>query len=169
MTMVSTKRLFAGLLLLACMSTAGGAQIWGTREQPEPRRIRPELRVDYLGARTHAVHAGAGVWVPAGTYARFGVAAGAGPGWANGESFTSARADATVRFLIDPFRRSRWGVSLGGGLSARHDEGDLRGLALLFADVEGPGERGWIPFAGVGAGGGVRVAIGLRRAATTGR
>ena len=161
------------VLLGACAVALAGhpatlaAQAPDGAERPA-RRLRPELRIDYIGARTHAVQAGVGISIPAGTYARLGVAAGVGPGWGD-STFTSARADATVRFLIDPFRRSRWGLSFGGGLSALHDGSDLRGLALLFADVEGPGDAGWIPFAGVGVGGGVRVTLGVRRAATAGR
>lgn len=167
--MPGVKALVLGacLVALAAHPVMLGAQVADGAERPA-RRLRPELRLDYIGARTHAVHAGAGLSVPAGTYARLGAAAGVGPGWGDG-SVTSARADATVRFLIDPFRRSRWGVSFGGGLSALHEGSDVRGLALLFADVEGPGDAGWIPFAGVGVGGGVRVTLGLRRAATAGR
>ena len=164
---VKAVLLGACLAALAGHSTTLAAQVAGGAEGPA-RRMRPELRLDYIGARTHVLHAGAGISVPAGTYARLGAAAGVGPGWGDG-SATSARADATVRFLIDPFRRSRWGLSLGGGLSALHAGSELRGFALLFADVEGPGDAGWIPFAGVGVGGGVRVTLGLRRAATAGR
>jgi hypothetical protein len=164
---VKAVLLAACLVALAAHPATLGAQVADGAERPA-RRLRPELRVDYIGARTHVVHAGVGISVPAGTYARLGAAAGVGPGWGDG-SVTSARADATLRFLIDPFRRSRWGLSVGGGLGALHDGSDLRGLALLFADVEGPGDAGWIPFAGVGVGGGVRVTLGLRRAASAGR
>jgi hypothetical protein len=143
------------------------AQIWSGSAPRDTVRIRPELRLDYLGARAQALHAGLGVSLPAGRYARVGLAAGAGPGWGDAAS-PSARVDAVVRFLLDPFRRSRLGFSAGGGLSARYDE-DLRGVALLFAEVEGPGRRGWIPFGALGLGGGVRLSAGLRRAATAGR
>lgn len=157
----------AAILLPPC--GAASAQIWNPAPPPaDTTRIRPELRLDYLGASTQALHVGAGISVPAGTYARVGIAAGAGPGWGNG-TFTSARVDLTGRFLIDPFRRARWGVSLGGGIGMRYDAEGFRGVALLLADVEGPGRRGWIPFAGAGIGGGVRITAGLRRAATIGR
>ena len=164
-----------GLLLHAPVLTAqirgpGAAPRDTSRAAPRPTRVRPELRLDYLGASTHAVHVGAGVSVPAGVYARVGIAAGAGPGWGAGDGAgPSGRVDLVGRFLVDPFRRARLGVSLGGGVSARYDDDDLRALALLLVDVEGPGRRGWIPFGGVGIGGGVRLTAGVRRAATTGR
>lgn len=162
------RRVVAGVVVaLAVTATRLPAQIWSGSEPGDTTRVRPELRIDYLGASEHALHVGAGLSLPAGRYARLGFAAGVGPGWGDG-SFPSARADAVVRFLIDPFRRSRLGLSAGGGLSARYDR-DLRGVALLFAEVEGAGRRGWIPFAGVGLGGGVRLSAGVRRAATSGR
>lgn len=163
-----TLRLTA--VVVAALTLTGArlpAQIWAGSQPRDTTYLRPELRVDYIGAREHALHVGAGLSLPAGRYARLGFAAGAGPGWGDG-SYPSARIDGVVRFLVDPFRRSRLGFSAGGGLSARYDE-HLRGVALLFAEVEGPGARGWIPFGGVGLGGGVRLSAGLRRAATTGR
>lgn len=165
------RRLALAAALGVLAATRLPAQV--IRGTPAPRdttRARPELRIDYLGARLHAVHVGAGVTVPAGTYARVGVVAGAGPGWGPGRgAFPSVRADVVARFLIDPYRRSRIGVSIGGGVGIRHDDGDTRGLALLVVDVEGQGTRGWIPFASGGIGGGVRVTAGLRRAASFGR
>ena len=163
-------RLLACAVVLLAMGRELPAQVWGGRaEGRDTSRLRPELRVDYLGASTQAVHVGAGLSVPAGIYARFGVAAGAGPVWDDGRTFTSARVDLTGRFMIDPFRRSRWGVSIGGGVGVRHDDDHTRAVALLLADVEGPGRRGWIPFGAIGLGGGVRVTAGVRRATTAGR
>lgn len=159
----------AAALAVGLALTAGElpAQIWSGSQPRDTVRIRPELRLDVIAGSEPAMHAGAGVSLPAGRYARLGLAAGAGVGgWSRSRS---ARADAVVRFLLDPFRRSRVGMSIGGGLSARYDDRDLRGVAMLFAEVEGRGTRGWIPFGAVGLGGGVRLSAGLRRAATFGR
>lgn len=120
------------------------------------------MRIDYLGGRTDAIHAGAGLSLRAGTYVRVGGNAGAGTGG-------RAHADASARFMLDPARQSRIGASLGGGVSVRWQDDRARAFALLIADVELHRSRGWVPFASAGIGGGPRVALGLRRASTTGR
>ena len=158
----------ATLLLLAAAPLA--AQAWPATQRPEgpPSRLRPEVRIDYIAATTQVLHAGVGMSAPAGTYARVGIAAGAGPAW-NGAAGVGARLDGTARFLLDPLGQSRVGVSLGAGLSVRYQESATNAVALVFADVEGARRRGWVPFGQVGLGGGVRVTAGLRRGAATRR
>ena len=72
-----------------------------------------------------------------------------------------------VRFLLDPFRQSAYGLSMGGGLSARAEPGDrVRPRLLLAVDLEGRrSSRGLVPALQVGLGGGVRVGVVLRRGA----
>ncbi len=75
-----------------------------------------------------------------------------------------ARADLALHFLLNPWKETGWAVYGGGGLSLA--VGDVRGrtvpYALLVLGVEGaPGGRGG-PFVEVGAGGGVRLAVGYR-------
>jgi hypothetical protein len=131
----------------------------------QPRvAMAPELRADVLGGKGTAVHAGAGVQIPAGTYVRVGVIGGVGSRWQNGESRADGRLDVLARFLIDPFRQSRWGLSAGGGVSLRASDGDrVRPNLLLALDLEGPRSRsGMSPAFQIGLGGGVRGGLGLR-------
>lgn len=151
----------ATLVLLTVTSAARlGAQ--APPERARPSTVRPELRLDYLGGRTNGVHVGAGLSVRAGNYVRAGASAGAGTG-------DRAHANVTARFMLDPFRQSRVGVSLGGGVSVRMLDEGARAFALLIADVEFGRRRGWTPFVSGGIGGGPRAAFGVRRGAATGR
>jgi hypothetical protein len=76
----------------------------------------------------------------------------------------AGRLDVLARFLLDPFRQSRWGFSAGAGVSLRADPGD-RARPRLFAalDLEGRrSRRGITPALQLGLGGGVRGGVGLR-------
>ena len=80
-------------------------------------------------------------------------------------SRADARVDLLVRFLLDPFRQSAYGLSVGGGLSARAEPGDhVRPRLLVAADLEGRrSAHGLVPALQMGLGGGVRVGVVLRR------
>ncbi|MBA3888918.1 MAG: hypothetical protein H0X64_00150 [Gemmatimonadaceae bacterium] len=155
----------AAVLLLA----GGGplhAQVWTPAEPPaDTSSVRPELRLDGFGGRAAAVHAGAGISVRAGNYVRVGLNAGGGPSFRDSVR-NVAHADLTARFMVDPFRQQRIGVSLGGGVGARHQDDRLRAFALLFVDAEAGRSSGWMPFMRVGVGSGARVTAGIRRTAT---
>jgi hypothetical protein len=125
--------------------------------------IAPELRVDVLGGDGTSVQAGGGLQIPAGTYVRVGVIGAMGSRWNDGESSTDGRLDVLARFLIDPFRQARWGLSAGGGVSLRARDGDrVRPNLLLALDLEGPRMSGVSPALQIGLGGGLRGGIGLR-------
>ena len=131
-------------------------------------RAQPELRLDVIDVRSPqsgTVHVGAGVALPLGYYARLGII-GAGGVTGRGDGVTgSARADVLMRFLVDPFRETRYGVSVGGGLSVRYAPGDgWREYLALVVDVERPPVRALVPAVQFGLGGGIRIGIGLRRA-----
>ena len=150
--------LLASVALLAAVSAPASAQ--------QPRiPIVPELRIDVLGVNPTSVQGAAGVEIPAGYYVRVGLLAGAGATIEpEGTSRAAGRVDLLVRFLVDPFRQSRWGFSAGGGVSLRADPGDNVDPELLIAlDLEGRRSRsGFTPSLQIGLGGGVRGGIGLR-------
>ncbi|MGI8496674.1 MAG: hypothetical protein ACR2OG_03695 [Gemmatimonadaceae bacterium] len=136
----------------------------------ESARIQPEVRLDALAGRMVAAQAGAGAAIPAGTYVRAAIVGGAGWAGGGGAEGLSGRLDATVRFLVDPFLQSRWAPYGGGGIGARFDDG-LRSRILLVAiiGIEGPPRGRIVPFVEVGAGGGLRLGGGVRRALPTRR
>lgn len=135
------------------------------RAQRQRIPLAPEVRLDVLGGRPGSVQGAVGVVIPSGYYVRIGILAGAGTTIERGRASRAAgRVDVLARFLLDPFRQSRWGVSAGAGVSVRADPGDRARPHLLAAlDVEGRrARRGFTPALQIGLGGGVRGGIGLR-------
>jgi hypothetical protein len=131
----------------------------------EPARPQPETRVDVIAARATAIHAGVGLSVPLGRYARAEVVGAAGSLLGADRASFSARGDVVTRWMLDPDFGSRWTAYAAGGASARYDEPrDWRGLLIVLFGAEGPRWRGTVPFAEVGYGGGFRAGVGLRRA-----
>lgn len=152
----------AGLPLLLVLVLAGPSM---ARAQAAGERLTPELRVDAIAAsgRT-SVQAGGGVQIPAGYYARIGLIGAAGTDVVANGSRSSGRVEVIGRFLFDPFRQARWGLSVGAGLSLRAREGDYGHPYLLTVfDLEGPrASSGVAPAFQVGVGGGVRMGAALR-------
>jgi len=148
---------------LAAFAPALHAQV------PRPS-VHPELRADVIAGHQPAVQFGAGLQVPMGYYVRIGVDGAVGVptgGDAPTPRGADGRADLLVRFLLDPFRQSAYGLSLGGGLSARAEPGDrVRPRLIVALDVEGHrSSHALVPALQVGLGGGVRVGVVLRRGA----
>ena len=130
--------------------------------------LEPELRIDAIDVRsthTGTVHVGLGVGIPLGYYARLGLVGAGGVRRQNSVDHGSARVDAVVRFLLDPFRETPWGLSIGGGLSAGVVSGEpWRESLVVVVDVETPPvRRRVVPSVQIGLGGGARVGIILRR------
>jgi len=160
--------LTSALLGLSLVTGVAQAQV------PKPS-VHPEARLDVILGHQPAVQVGAGVQVPMGYYVRVGLDAAIGVATNDREAPPGSpdsppgpldgRADLLVRFLLDPFRQSPWGLSLGGGLSARAEPGDhVRPRLLAAVDLEGRrSAHGVVPAFQVGVGGGVRVGVLLRR------
>lgn len=142
-------------------------------QQPAGPRIAPEMRVDLIVGHDPAIQLGAGVQVPAGYYARIGVdvAVGKPVGSRLDAGRVDGRIDVLARFLLDPFRQTAYGLSVGGGVSVRAESGErARPLLLAAVDVEGRRSmRGLVPAVQVGMGGGVRIGVILRRGAAGSR
>ncbi len=154
---------------MACAAVAalaaGAPRRLRAQERPPTPPVQPEFRADLLVRDRPAVDVGGGLIVRAGYYARIAFLAGAGAEWRDQRAGGSAHVDVVSRFLLDPFREVRWGLYGGGGASLRWSPGArAQPYLLLVAGVEGPERGGWRPAFEAGLGGGVRVAMVLRRA-----
>ncbi len=154
-------------VVVAVLLALGGAAARGRAQQIAPR---PELRADVLGAAPYSVQLGAGVNLGAGYYQRVELDAAAGALRRDGVLQGTARADALMRLLLDPFGQHRWGVSLAGGVSLRYGAGDkVRPYLTGVLDFEGPINHGVRVAYQLGFGGGVRFGVVLRRTRTVWR
>jgi hypothetical protein len=133
--------------------------------QQQPPSPYAEYRADAIFGRGTAAQMGAGVVLPLGAYVRLGLDAAAGGTWRDGQTRGSGRVDGIARFLLDPFRESRIGLSLGGGVSAPIGSAEPSQPPYLTAvlDVEWARHRGTTPAFEFGLGGGTRIGIVLRR------
>jgi hypothetical protein len=153
----------AGGALLGAIALLAVAPAAAHAQQRVP--IAPEVRLDVIGAHPTSVQGAISVEIPAGTYVRVGVLSGAGATIeSDGASRAAGRLDVLARFLVDPFRQTRWGFSAGAGVSLRADPGDrVRPRLLVAFDLEGRRSRGGVsPSLQIGLGGGVRGGVGLR-------
>lgn len=153
------------LTALAALASVLGAARAAAQGQQSGGRPRPLVRADVLASHSTAAHLALGITVPAGNYVRVDVAGGGGAEWAAGESRASARGDLVARFVLDPFRQSRWSGYGGGGIGALRSGGRWRGHLLAVIGVEGPATKGMLPALELGLGGATRVGVVLRRAA----
>lgn len=138
-----------------------------------PAAVTPELRVDGALGREGGALAALGAFVDAGLYARLGLVVGAGvtrgPATdrvGGSPAFAPAgRVEAIARFHVDPQRLSRRGLYAGGGVAVglREALAPRYGLVALLG-LEGTPRGSVAPAVEVGLGGGVRVAVALRRA-----
>lgn len=157
--------------LVAWLPLAGsllGAQ--GITSDPRQVPLRPqlELRAEGVAAESPAAIGAVGVNVRAGWYVRLGASLGGGARWIeDGPTVGVLRADANVRFLLDPFAERRRGLYGGVGLSAAQLGGGLGAqppVLLLLAGLEGQPRDGRAWALELGLGGGLRVAV-VRRSA----
>jgi hypothetical protein len=126
---------------------------------------RPELRIDVLGPAPSAAEFGAGLNADVGYYSRLELAAAGGGLRRRDATVGVGRLDAVLRLMLDPFAESRWGASLGGGVSARYEAGDrIRPYLLMVIDLEGPQTGSYRLAYQAGIGGGMRVGVVVRRA-----
>ncbi|HEY2065919.1 MAG TPA: hypothetical protein VGG84_08150 [Gemmatimonadaceae bacterium] len=160
-------------LTLAWVVAAALSAADARAQGPNDPRLAPELRADVIAGRQPAVQVGGGMQIPAGYYMRIGLDAAIGlrtdaPPGGGSSSRVDGRLDLLTRFLLDPFRQSSYGLSIGGGLTLRAEPNDrVRPLLLVAVDVEGRRrQNGLVPALQVGLGGGLRVGVILRRSAT---
>ena len=145
-------------------------------QQPLSPSITPELRVDAIAGNRPAAQLGVGAQIPLGYYVRIGIVGAVGAALERREPGATderldGRLDVLARFLLDTFRQSSYGFSLGGGMSLRAEPGEVaRPLLLVAVDLEGRRARnGLTPAVQLGLGGGVRIGVVLRRGAASAR
>ena len=165
-----TARLHARLLrCVVAASLLSSAARTATAQTPDVGGTRPELRLDLRPL--DAVEAGVGFAVPTSLYLRVGALASGGVVRDGDSTRPTARIEAFLRLPLDPLFERRWAPYVGGG-AALACTAERRCLPLLTLRIglEGPrGSGGWTPAFEVGVGGGVRVAVVLRRANGPGR
>jgi len=123
-----------------------------------------EYRADGIFGRGSTAQAGLGAVYQFGPYVRTNVDAAGGATWYNDRTRGSGRVDLIGRFLLDPFREARLGLSMGGGLTVPYASGDphVRPLLTAVVDVEGRMRSDITPALQIGLGGGTRIGVVLR-------
>jgi hypothetical protein len=152
------------LVAITAVALAGTLQL-AKAQEAVPTAVMPEVRADVVTGHRPALQLGAGVQIPFGYYVRLGLDGAAGVRVDDVTPRADARIDVLTRFLLDPFRQSRYGLSVGGGVGLRAEPHDrVRPLLLVAIDLEGRrGVSGWAPAVQVGLGGGARLGLVLRR------
>jgi hypothetical protein len=133
------------------------------QRQPTSARLQPEVRLEFIGARDPIMQLGAGTWFRAGTYARVGLMGAGGAAFRDGRAVLATRVDVQLRYVLDPFAESRWGAYGIGGVSLMHVRGsEVEPRLVLGGGIEGRPRR-VVRAVEAGLGGGVRLALALRR------
>ena len=165
------SRLFTAALTLLVAARLGA------QSGPPLPRLMNEGRVDARFSRSHSVELGWSLIIPASVYVRTAVTAAGGYVRRDQRWARESRYEATARFLLDPFRQARYGLSLGGGVGITNSDGLFntpnvlgqrsqrwRPFLAAFADLELRQAAGLTPAIQVGVGSGVRVGIVVRSA-----
>ena len=145
------------------------------RAQQSARSSFPplELRIDAIDVRSTqsgTLQAGVGTNLPLGSYMRLEIDGAGGVTRRDSVNHDSGRVDALARFLLDPFAEARWGLSIGGGISAIFADGArTHEYLVVIVDLEAPRIGAVVPALQAGLGGGVRVGIAARAYRSRGR
>jgi hypothetical protein len=160
-----------GVLLVAL---AGKAR---AQSGPPLPRLMNEVRVDARWSRSNAMEVGAGLIIPASPYLRTTLTAAAGYIWRDQVWARESRYEGTVRFLLDPFRQARYGLSFGAGVGLTNSDGLFgradpfgarpqrwRPFLVAISDLELRRTAGLTPAVQVGIGSGLRAGLVVRSA-----
>jgi hypothetical protein len=163
---------FAWLLMSVVLASSVEAQ-----SGPPLPRLMNEGRVDARISRNNAVEAGWSLIIPASVYVRTALTAAGGYVRRDQRWARESRYEVTGRFLLDPFRQARYGLSFGGGVGITNSDGLFtapnvigqrsqrwRPFLAAFADLELRRTAGLTPALQVGVGSGVRLGLAVRSA-----
>lgn len=124
---------------------------------------RGEARIDVIAASRSVVQVGGGVDLPVSRYARLEAVLAAGPRLGAGGPEFSARADALVRFVLDPLVRLARSPYGGAGISLRHASGSTTPALVALLGLQLRTRGGYAPAVELGIGSGARLGIVVRR------
>jgi hypothetical protein len=151
--MRSLRSAIGAMLVAGAVAATAGAQ----------SPARPiEWRADAIRGDGVETLAGVGMGRALGIYSRVSAAAAAGTRWVDGDVEPAGRVDVSVRFVLDPFHESRFGISVGGGVTAAVSERRQKAFLAALLEVEGRRRRRFAPAVQIGLGGGARVTVLLR-------
>ena len=168
-------RRVAVVAALAVGAAAGPAR---AQSGPPLPRLMNDGGVDVRWSRSNAVELRWSFIIPTSSYVRNALTAAGGYIWRDQRWMRESRYEATTRFLLDPFRQARFGLSFGGGVGMTNSDGlfnppnAITGIAtqkwrpfiLGFADLELRKSAGLTPALVLGIGSGIRAGLVFRTA-----
>ena len=133
-------------------------------QEPQRRRILPELRADVVTGDIVSAQTAAGVHITSGTYVRVALLGGYGRAWDEDQGGASYRVEVHGRFHLDPLRSTRFGLYGIGGVVTSHDPfADWQSRLVLGAGMELPAYARATLAVEVALAGGLRVSVATRR------
>jgi hypothetical protein len=161
--------------LAGCASLVASAL--GAQSGPPLPRITNEAQVNARWSRSNALEVGWSVIIPASPYIRTSLTAATGRILRDQVWQRESRYEITTRFLLDPFRQSRYGLSFGAGAGTTNSDGLFgranplgerpqrwRPFMAVIADLELRKSAGLTPAVQVGIGSGIRAGLVVRSA-----
>jgi hypothetical protein len=159
-----------GLLIIAAATARA-------QSGPPLPRLMNEGTVNARWSRSNAVELGWSLIVPMSPYVRTHFTAAGGYIRRDQLWMRESRYEGTVRFLLDPFRQSRYGLSFGGGVGMTNSDGlfgrpnplgvrfqTWRPFLVTYADLELRKSAGLTPALQLGLGSGIRLGFLIRSA-----
>ena len=163
------------VISLGLMMTMAGAT-HAQSNAPLPRLMN-EATVNARWSRDNAVELGWGFIIPTTAYLRTTLTAAGGYVLRDERWMRESRYEATMRFLLDPFRQSQYGLSFAGGIGMTNSDGlfgkpNILGIApqrwrpylVALADLELRKTAGLTPAVQLGIGSGIRAGFVVRSA-----
>lgn len=149
---------------LSCLFTIPALSATLGAQEPQRRRILPELRGDVVAGDVVSAQAAAGVHITAGTYVRVALLGGYGRAWKDDQDGASYRLEIDGRFHLDPLRSTRFGLYGIGGVVTSHDAfANWQSRLVLGAGVEVPAYARATFAIEAALAGGLRVSVAARR------
>ena len=159
-----------GLVLLTAASSPA-------QSNPPLPRLMNEGMVNGRFARSNAIELGWSLIVPMSPYIRTHLTAAGGYIWRDQLSMRESRYEGSIRFLLDPFRQARYGLSFGAGAGMTNSDGLLgppnpfgerfqtwRPFLVAYTDLELRKSAGLTPALQLGIGSGIRFGLLVRSA-----